>query len=274
MFERWAETVCGLAPPRASRPTLGAFPIRLSDTAPSESTRADGGTSVQIRSLIDFPRRTAAQEALSAVMRESAAAAASCRLRGKGGAPSAPAARHGNGVSGAAAARAPARVDRGKGSMLYRERYQDSWERITAERALSSKALHNDLRDMTQALSRHQQRSESAAPPSVHFAAPEGAKGGEGGWVEMEVGQRHPYFQHAAEVLLRTPASSNKGIMLGQYSPPHSVHSHRSRAPLLYDPDLGGESGGAGEWVEDVRDAHSTLLSSSRQYARWQEQLC
>jgi hypothetical protein len=215
----------------------------------------------------------AAQEALSAVMRESAVAAASCRLRGKGGDP---ATRHGNGVSGAAAARAPARVDRGKGSMLYRERYQDSWERerITAERALSSKALHNDLRDMTQALSRHQQRSESAVPPSVQFAAPEGAKGGGRGWVEMEVGQRHPYFQHAAEVLLRTPASSNKGIVLGQYSPPHSAHSHRSRAPLLYDPDLGGDSGGAGEWVEDVRDAHSTLLSSSRQYARWQEQLC
>jgi hypothetical protein len=204
----------------------------------------------------------AAQEALSAVKRESAAAAASCRL----------------GEKGAAAARAPARVDRGKGSMLYRERYQDSWEHITAQRALSSKALQNDLRDMTQALSRHQQRSESAAPPSVQFAAPEAAKGGDGEWVKMEVGQRHPYFQHAAEVLLRTPATSNcnnnKGILLGQYSPPHSVHLHRSRAPLLYDPDLGGESGGVEEWVEDVRDAHSTLLSSSRKYARWQEQLC
>ena len=229
MFERWAETVCGLAPPRASRPSLG--PTRLSEIA-SASERGGGGGSSSTRDRVE--PGLVSIKGTSTLFREAAAAAANTKLISLHPATGAKHGAAGSSVGGGgglyqraqrsrywkegresswgtnpdAAVAAPADVHRSQGgrargasaapspgSMLYKDRYQDSWERVlsTVPSVLvnvsrdigeDSAALQKDLQDMTQALTR-QQRGGSEPPltrmPASESPAPRNAHAGRQG---------------------------------------------------------------------------------------------
>jgi hypothetical protein len=219
VFERWAETVCGLAPPRASRPALGT--LRASRGGAGAGGTGAGANSKTAQSLSNLKQ-------LPSVMREAAAAAAGVRLRtprhagaaaasprgeestGAGGVGGGPGGRmwggglyqrwrrskqwqEGREASWGGAAGAESARDAREASMLYRDRYADrytdSWERVLAtvpsvfvSVGQESAALREDLKQISSSLSPLAQRHSlrcGSEPPPD--VRPAGGSSGDGG---------------------------------------------------------------------------------------------
>ena len=279
MFERWAETVCGLAPARASRPSLG--PMR---TAACAERDKGGGNSISRGDKM--AQGLAAQQG---VFRDAVAAAAASKLSapstsslslGGGGVGGLyqrsqrsrqwKQGREGNwgvqtaGSSGNSGARVQAAhshphsctlAPSNSTSMLYRDRYQDSWERVLStvpsvfgsmgrDFKENAAALTHDMQHSTHSPPRHghsEYRSDSEPPLSVQFAHADIGGGGRGGANES-------IRALSSEIIYSSSAGASRGSIT-------RVGIAGRRTPLLYDPD------------EDRGD-------SQQQYASWREQLC